>query len=142
MPNGFNFSIVNATDHDVKLPSPTVECSDSFDGYVMLYLKYIPSDGLGPMDGGGCARDRFGKWPSILERIKTWQTLGAGEALILKGKREQFFYSDQRPGKYEFWASYTPPYVQDLDKQLLFGSGIDFPTSTVVSSRLSFERKR
>ena len=89
MPNGFNFSLVNVTDHYVELPNPTVECSDLFNGFVMLYLKYTPSHGSAPMTGGGCAGDRFAECPSIIERVKTWRTLGPVEALVLKAECDQ-----------------------------------------------------
>ena len=142
MPDGFTFTLINSTDHDFKLPSPDLECSDSIDGTVVLRVEYITSHGGSePTGTGGCAGDLYGGWPSIFERVKTWKTLGAGETLILKGKRDQLFYSDKKPGRYEFWAAYEPPYVEDVDQQLLFGSGFDFLTRSIVSSRLTFERK-
>ncbi len=103
MPVWFIFDLVNTTDHDILLPNPTIQCPDSFDGSVSLNVEFHPIRQGDSMGGGGCARDMFGDWPSILSRLQDWKTLRAGESMTPKGERGKFFYSDAKPGKYEFW---------------------------------------
>jgi hypothetical protein len=101
-----------------------------------------PAAGSSPgLEKGGCAGDFYGEWPSILERMKTWRTLKPGESLETHGSRSQFFYSDRRPGRYEFSATYTPPSVADQDRQLISGLGLESPNTTIVSPRLTFTRR-
>ena len=141
-PQMFTFKIVNNTDHDIYLPKPTVECSDSFDGTLLLNVKFTP---LNPDDGGrggGCGGSSWGEWPSILVRLKSWQIISAGKSLTINANQSLFFYEDDKPGRYEFWATYKPAFVEKVDQELLFGIGIDFPRAELNSNHLTFDKPR
>jgi hypothetical protein len=142
-PQAFTFKIVNNTDHDIYLPKPTVECSDSFDGALLLNVKFTP---LNPDDdtggGSGCAADGWGDWPSIIVRLKSWLILRAGKSLTINANKSLFLYEDNRPGRYEFWATFKPAFVKKVDQELLLGMGIDFPSSEMNSNHLTFDKPR
>jgi hypothetical protein len=139
VPRAFSFLLVNKTDHDVRVPIPTVDCEDSFDGDIELRLRFTPLK-PGPLDEGrGCAHDRE-DWPPVMNRIKEWKIVHAGDALVLQADREHLFYDDSKPGTYEFWAVYSPPSIDPADQQKLQRSGIDFPQEKLRTRRLSFLR--
>jgi hypothetical protein len=139
VPRAFGFLLVNKTDHDVRVPIPRVDCEDSFDGHIELRLRFTPLE-PGPLDEGrGCAHDRE-DWPPVMDRIKEWKIVRAGDALIIRADREHLFYDGSKPGTYEFWAVYSPPSIDPADQQKLHQSGIDFPHEKLRTRRLSFLR--
>ena len=141
MPSRFLFRLVNRTDHEVRLSNPAVACADGMNGTIGLRVEFHPLHPGDSTSGGGCVYDFFGEWPSILIRLQSWKTVKAGEAMALEVPRETFHYSDQKPGQYEFWATYTPPFIKKEDQKLLLNAGIDFPKGELVSTRLVFEKK-
>jgi hypothetical protein len=56
--------------------------------------------------------------------------------------RRRFRRKDSEPGKYEYWALYTPPYLTVDEKKTLHEMGIDFADSRLESKRLTFEREK
>jgi hypothetical protein len=155
MPHSFIFLLRNKTDHDVRIPVPTYKCGDTFNGSIELNLRFTPKvPGSGSSVGSGCAGDRV-NWPPITQRILKWQVLPAGHALVLKidpkdikwkiapsvenpgltsapehtvqqGLRRSW-HNDKQPGIYEFWATYSLPFISDTDQNKLEQLGIDFP---------------
>jgi hypothetical protein len=140
VPEGFTFEILNTSEHDVFLPTPELECTDAFTGYVVLKMVVKTPNGK-PLLGRGCAVDRGGNWPPILQRVKSWKVLHAGEAMTLKGLRKNLLFDDTLVGTYEFWAEYNPPSVSPADSNLLRGSGIEFSERLLKTDRLRFVRK-
>jgi hypothetical protein len=108
VPQAFTFSLVNRSDHDIRVPMPTVSCEDSFDGSAYIRLDFRPLKGQTEGEGRGCAGDTL-QWPRILERVKKWKLLRAGEGLGWMAGRDRLYYQDKQPGIYEFWAEYSPP---------------------------------
>jgi hypothetical protein len=141
VPQAFRFELVNISDHDVWAPMPTVQCEDGFDGSIDLSLDFRPLDPGPPGEGFGCAGDRLG-WPSILDRVKEWKVLHAGEKLTLTADRAHLHYDSDRAGRYEFWASYSPPSVEPADQAILRQAGIDFPLGKLATQHLVFEKRR
>jgi len=137
VPEGFVFSIVNTSDHDMLLPIPELECTYPFNGYILLRLVVKPL----PLAGRGCAIDRGGNWPPILERAKSWKVLHAGETMTLKGDRKKLLFDDTMIGTYEFWSEYVPPLVSPVDANLLRGYGVEFADRPLQSGHLKFVRK-
>jgi hypothetical protein len=137
VPQAFSFLLVNKTHHDVRVPMPAVDCEDSFDGDVELRRRFTPFKPGSPDEGRGCASDTE-DWPPIMDRIKEWKTVHAGDALILAADREHLFYDDSRPGRYEFWALYSPPAIDPADQRKLQDSGIDVPHEKLRTRRVSF----
>ncbi len=155
MPQSFSFLLRNKTDHEVRIPVPAFKCGDTFNGSIELNLRFTPKvPGSGSSVGSGCAGDRI-NWPPITQRITEWQVLPAGYALVLKidpkvivwkiapsvdtpglnsapehtvqrGLRS-YWYDDKQPGIYEFWATYSLPFISDSDQTKLQQLGIDFP---------------
>lgn len=137
VPQAFSFLLVNETDHDVRLPIPTVQCEDSFDGHIEIRLRFTPLNPRSPDEGRGCAHDRE-DWPPIMDRIKEWKTVHAGDALVLRADREHLFYDDSQPGTYEFWAVYSPPSIDAADQRKLQDSGVDFSHERLRTLRVAF----
>jgi hypothetical protein len=140
VPQEFSFLPVNHTDHDVRLPLPAIECSDSYNGEIRLHLVFTPLKG-GPVGGGGCAADRM-DWPPIMERVREWRIVHPGETLTLKARHGQLHYDGQQPGRYEFWATYSPPSILPSDQEKLHAAGIDFARESLTTNHLTFIRKR
>lgn len=93
IPHVFRFEIVNISDHEVHVPSPAIQCEDSFDGALYLKWRFTPlASGAPASDGGGCAGDRFGEWPPILERMQTWKVLQPGESFTVAADRAHPYY--------------------------------------------------
>ncbi len=132
VPQGFTFLLVNRTDHDVRVPMPTVGCNDSFNGEINLKLVFTPLKPGQLGVGGGCACDTF-DWPPIMDRIKSWRILRAAETISLKATRNQLHYDGQQPGKYEFWGTYSPPYIDPSSQKTLQEAGVDFPRQVLTT---------
>lgn len=139
VPQAFSFLLVNTTDHDVRVPMPTVECEDSFSGAIYFRVNFKPLKPEPPGEGRGCAFDNE-LWPPILDRIKEWKLLHSGEALTLNADQEHLSYDGSKPGTYEFWAVYAPPNIDPSDQKKLRESGIDFPRERLVTQHLTFSR--
>jgi hypothetical protein len=139
VPQAFTFLIVNKTDHDVRIPVPTIQCEDSFDGDILLRVRFTPLKPE-PADGlPGCAHDNE-LWPPIMDRIQDWKTLHSGDTLTLNADREHLFYEAGNPGKYEFWALYSPPSIDPSDQKRLEESRIDFPRGKLRTAPVTFVR--
>lgn len=141
VPEAFDFVLRNNTDHGVRVPMPTVECRDTYDGAILLKFDFTAPKG-GPTDRKqrGCVKDRI-EWPPVMDRIKGWKILHSGEALTLKEVNGgSLFYDDEKPGKYEFWAVYSPPAIDSIDQKKLRESGIDFPHTELTTPHVIFEK--
>jgi hypothetical protein len=138
VPQAFTFRLINITHHNVWVADPGVECTDSYNGYFSLRVKFTPFRPPGSEDGGGCAGDRL-NWPPILERAQEWKLLPPGEAIEKTIRRAELHYELGQPGIYEFWAEYYPPALQPADQQTLRERGIDFPLNKLTTSHLTFK---
>ena len=137
VPRGFTFELINVTRHNVWVPEPTVECTDSYEGYLLLRVKFTPLYSPGSETGGGCAGDKL-NWPPILERAREWKLLPPGEAVEKTVPRAELRYEVGQSGTYEFWAEYYPPALEPADQQTLRERGIDFPLEKLTTSHLTF----
>ena len=138
VPQEFTFRLINVTRHNVRVPEPTVECTDSYDGYLLLRVKFTPLHARGSETGGGCAGDRL-NWPPILKRAQEWKLLPPGEAIEKTVPRAEMHYEIGQSGTYEFWAEYYPPALEPADQQALRERGIDFPLEKLTTLRLTFK---
>lgn len=141
LPSRFRFHLVNRTDHDVQLPTPTIKCTGGINGRIDLQLEFHPLHPRNSLGSGSFCDGGVLKPPSILIQLQSWKIVKPGKAMILEAPRGYFFYSDGEPGKYDFWATYTPPFINQVDQQFLQNAGIDFPRKELVSARLTFEKK-
>ena len=161
MPQTFSFLLLNTTDHAVRIPVPAFKCGNTFNGSIQLNLRFTPKvPGSSSFSGSGCAGDRM-NWPPIMERITEWQTVPAGYALVLKidpkkivwkvvsmvdgsylnsapehivqSGLQSYWYDDSQPGLYEFWATYSLPFISRSDQTKLQQLGIDFPRAAAAS---------
>jgi hypothetical protein len=141
VPQAFTFLLVNRSDHNVRVPMPSVGCENAFAGALQLRLHFVPLKPVAPSGlGHGCACDT-GNWPPILERVAAWQVLHAGESLSLGAGKSQLYYETDLSGSYEFWVEYAPPVITADDQQTLQQAGIDVPHGPLTSPYLKFERK-
>ena len=130
----FTILIVNNSNHDVRLPMPNPECADVPYGTVKFHVNLKPPlAGIRKLESS-CFSD-YGYTP-ILDRIKAWRVLRPGQSLVLKNAS----VPTQNDGKYEVWASYSPPGVPTQDEVILVKAGVDFPRCSLESSHLSFVR--
>jgi hypothetical protein len=140
VPQAFDFRLVNKTDHDVRVPIPTVDCEDSFSGDILMRIHFTPLKPEPSDEGQGCAHDRE-QWPPIMDRITDWKIVHPGDALTLTADHEHLFYDGGRPGTYEFWAIYSPPSIDPSERKTLQESGIDFPHEKLRTYHLTFLKK-
>jgi hypothetical protein len=137
VPQAFTFELINVSGHNVWVPVPGVDCEDSYDGYLLLRVKFTPLHSPGSETGGGCAGDRL-NWPPILERAQEWKLLPPDEAVEKTVRRAELHYEAGQAGTYEFWAEYYPPALEPADQQALGERGIDFPLEKLTTSHLTF----
>ena len=136
IPQAFTVLIVNKSDHEVRLPMPSLACGDVPHGTVRLHVKFKPFKGGGSALDSGCIKD-FG-YQTILDRLKQWKVLGPGESLVLMSNGILAHDS----GVYEYWASYIPPGMPKADEEVLQNVRVDFPKSELESTHVSFVRAR
>jgi len=152
MPEAFIFLLINKSNHDIRLPTPEVDCGNSYTGSIMLRVHFVPSRPDEDRVLHGCAADKY-DWQEILERAKEWKVLRAGESLSMEAKvsrpgksfgikqgKFQVFLDDHAAGSYEFWADYEPPAISSGDKDALTAVGIDFPRGGLSSTHITFRK--
>jgi hypothetical protein len=140
VPQGFTFSLVNTSSHDVRVPTPAIECEDSFNGAIALRINFAPFRDGDEIERGGCASDTMAT-PPILDRAKTWTLLPAGKTLSWRATKERLQYDSSAPGIYEFWAEYSPPAIDPVDTETLRKAGIDFPQVKLTSGHIAFRKE-
>jgi hypothetical protein len=137
VPKAFTFVLVNISDHDVRVPMPTVNCRDTYNGSLQLLTKFTP---LTPQPSGLvkiCISDSI-KRPPVLDWVKQLRVLHAGEALSESAIKN---FDDKDIGTYEFWADYFPPQISTEDQAVLRKAGIDFPHDALTSAHITFVKK-
>jgi hypothetical protein len=136
IPQAFTVLIVNRSDHDMRIPMPSLECGDVAHGTVglRLHVKPLHSGPIEPTQG--CFKD-FGYQP-ILDRVKEWKVLRPEESVSLGTINDRVI----APGAYEYWAYYYPPGMPKADEDLLQKAGIDFPRNELESAHVKFVKKR
>jgi hypothetical protein len=82
VPQGFTVVLVNKTNHDLRVPIPTIQCEDSFNGDILLRLRFRPLKAQPAEGQQGCANDNE-IWPPILERIQNWKIVHSGDTLTV-----------------------------------------------------------
>ncbi len=141
IPDSFTFEIVNVSNHDIRVPQPSIDCGDGYSGFIWLRLQFKP---LNPSDllktGFGCAGDRV-NWPPILERAQQWRLLHPGEFVSQTVQQDKLHYESTKAGVYEFWADYTPPATGPEDQRSLRKAQIDFPSAPLSTPHQLFTRK-
>jgi hypothetical protein len=164
VPLAFRFLLVNNTGRNVRVPVPSFNCEDAYGGSISLRLHFTPLVPE-PFTAFNCSGDGpFGV--PITDRIKEWQIVAPGYALSLKVDRKHiawavvrrdgplpnaeehvvqpgmtpYFYDDSKPGTYEFWAIYTPPFVDTSDQRKLHEVGIDYPHAKLTTAHVTFVR--
>lgn len=138
-PQTFTFTLTNVTQHNVWVPDPSMECSNSLRGYLWLGLRSVPFHPPGSETREQCVVDGFRE--PILIRVQKWKVLAPGEAIENTASRAQLRYEVKQPGTYEFWAEYNPPSLRLEDQQALRERGVDFPFEKLITRHLTFETK-
>jgi len=138
IPQTFTILMVNGTDHDVRMPTPSLECGDGPHGTVRLRLNFKPYTPGVPSLGGGCVND-FSHSP-MSDAIKGWKVLRPGESLTLATINDRVLA--QEAGSYDYWAHYDPPGMPEADREWLRKAGIDYPKEDLDSAHVKFVKRR
>jgi hypothetical protein len=117
LPRGFTVLLLNRSDHDMRVPTPAVNCQGAYTGVMAMSFHFKPlkptrSNGL----GYGCASDKY-NWPPVLERVQEWTVLHPGMSLSVRDTPGQMHCECNVPGEYEFWAGYLPPNISPRTKR-------------------------
>jgi hypothetical protein len=140
VPDAFTFTLLNASDHDIRLPQPAIECEDPlWDGHFSLKVNFKPLPG-GKGSGRACTNDRIGSRP-IMERVKDWKTLDRGESIAVRVSKKRLFFQNAEAGTYEFRAFYNPPVMTQSDRELLRQLGIIFPEKGLSTAPITFVKQ-
>ena len=131
IPHALSVLLINRSDHEVRLPMPSLACADVPHGTIRLHVSLKHYKASRKVLDSGCFND-FGYQP-ILERLKQWKALGPGESIVLMNES----VLAHEAGVYEYWASYIPPGMSEADEQELRNAGIDFPQSDLESPHVS-----
>jgi hypothetical protein len=131
-PQAFIVRLINHSEHNIWVPEPAVQCSDTIDGYVRLRVQ-LPN---GASSGYECVLDHY-RLP-VLDRIQKWKVLEPGAMIEETIPRAKLHYDAGQSGTYEFWAEYYPPALNAAEQQLLRERGIDFSLEKLASPHLTF----
>jgi hypothetical protein len=137
-PESFTVLLINTSSAAVKLPTPTLSCSDSYHGSVQLQMKFLPLDqhSYPPRFGRGCGGGLYDASRGSA-RIDAWKTLQPGESIKMSGGIGDPFH-DQGPGTYNFWAVYEPPELNPSERMILNQSHNDLPDYELTSNHEVF----
>jgi len=142
LPPGFTVLLLNKSNHDIRVPTPVVDCQSGYTGVMGVSFRFTPQKPLRSIGRGyGCAADKF-NWPQILERAQEWTVLHPGTSLSVRDTIGLMHCECKAPGKYEFWADYLPPNVSPEDKEVLSKAGIDFPHAPLESAHVIYMKRQ
>lgn len=140
VPNSISFVFVNHGRYEVRVP-PVSPCIGRYSGMLILRLRFLPAVSGASGGGGGCGGG-LDHIPPILDQVKSWRRLGAGESLTATYKRSDLFVSQQAPGDYDFWGEYQPPTLSPEEMITLEHAGITVLQEPLTSAHLRFKRPR
>jgi hypothetical protein len=137
-PQSFTVLLINTSSAPVKLPTPALSCTNSYNGSVQLQMKFQPLDEHSnlPGFGRGCGGGVYDA-PRGSARIDAWKTLQPGESIKLSGAIHELFH-DQGSGTYDFWALYEPPELNPAERLILDRSHDDLPDHELTSNHEVF----
>jgi len=138
VPELISFVFVNRGRYEVRVP-PVSRCVGRYSGTLILHFTFLPAPPEGV--GGGCAGG-LDHNPPILDQVKSWRRLGAGESFTATYKRTELFVSQQAPGDYDFWGEYQAPGLSAEEMNALEHAAITFLREPLTSPHLRFKRPR
>ncbi len=139
IPQRFTFLLKNESNHPIVLPRPILDCGGSYTGEIWLRYHFTPRDPASRGVGFGCAADKY-QWPSILDRVKEWKALQAGELLTVEGDAQTLHLQELQAGDYDLWVEYIPPFVPDDDLRTLTRFGYRTALRKLTSEHMHFEK--
>jgi hypothetical protein len=137
VPQIVTFKLTNKANHNLWIPEPTIQCSDTYNGYLLLHVKLVGS----PSSEPGCVLDDYSSL-TVLDRVQRWRVLAPGEEIEKATPLEKLRYSMAQTGTYEIWAEYDPPAITVGDRAILQERGIDFPIKKLGTTPLTFSTFR
>jgi len=138
VPEVISFVFVNHGRYQVRIP-PVSPCIGRYSGTLILRLRFLPAVPGGNGVGGGCGGG-IDHIPSILDQVKSWRRLEAGESFTATYKRAELFVSQQGPGDYDFWGEYRSPTLSAEEINALEHAGINFLREPLTGAHLRFKR--
>ncbi len=137
IPQAFTVQLVNGTDHDVRVPTPSLDCGDVPHGTVWLRLAFKPfTPGAARLDHG-CATDFI--YSPVSDVIKSWKVLRPGESVTLVTINDRVLAHEA--GSYDYWVHYEPPGMPEADQEWLRTAGIDYPKGELDSAHVKFVKR-
>jgi hypothetical protein len=138
LPQAFTFTLTNTSGKDLRLPQPSLNCSN---GSIMLTVSWLPLTELGTAGAVFCDSVGSGLPISIAEHAKTWKLLKAGESLYIHADNRQLHYDTTRDGRYIFSAVYLPPpTLSEAQQEELKEAGISIPQHKAFSQKLEYRK--
>ena len=139
VPGAFTFWLINRSDHDVRVPMPSVECGNGYNGAVWLRVRFKPMVPGPAAVMHGCILDSFRQ--DVLDRASKWKVLHSQGAMQLHAKTGELYLNEEAAGTYELWADYQAPAVSEQEAQTLRRAGIDFPHGDLSSPHFIFKKR-
>jgi hypothetical protein len=143
MPQAFSFHLVNVGPKDLRIPEPSLDCSNATaNGSLWLNESWQPPVGNGLGKGSGICDFGGSGLPSppITELARKWRLLKPGQSLYIRATRVQLHYEATKPGLYTFSAVYFPPLLGRQEVQLLNEAGIAVPRLKAASASVQYRR--
>ena len=126
VPQIFLITLQNTTDHDIRFPTPALDCADAPHGFIRLQFFYRPANkNASPTFGMGCFADCF--FAPLSKRVQDWVTLAPGKKLTFRDSLSAAPKGGYGAGVYTYSVNYTPPSTSKDEKAELTQSHIDFP---------------
>ena len=147
VPTTFHVIVRNRSDHDIRLPEPSLGCASAVDGTVWLIEKFKPkAPGFDPdagLDTGlgyGCAGSPRPYSYDVLERAKSWLLLRPGGYLERVASPSRLHYENHGAGTYDLSAEYVPPALSADERRSLTNAGFVFPQTKLVSKHVTLKK--
>ena len=135
VPETLTLSITNISQALVRLPVPTMICTDPYHGslnLVVCLLRRLHDGPRPPGVGTGCGVGLFDA-PRGQQRLKDWRTLKQRQSLTFKLPTDGSSHF-REPGEYEYSVVYDPPDVDVSERRLLIDNHERFPEREMTSN--------
>ena len=119
--------LTNRSQHDILLPSPTMNCGDAVQGSVLIGTMVLKPvfDG----SGVGCVHDYFRPAAPVEQRIAGWLRLPPGRSLTFSRNIPSLPRLPAGKLSIAYNAQYEPPYLSPADLDLLARARIAVPVT-------------
>ena len=142
-PTTFHVIVRNRSDHDIRLPEPSLGCASAVNGTVLLMEKFKPKAPGSDPDAGlgsGCVGSWWPYSHDVLERAKSWLLLRPGGYLERVASPSRLHYVNHGAGTYDLSAEYVPPALSVDERRSLTNAGFTLPKTKLVSKHVILKK--